>query len=100
MLLLWPPDVLVFDSCHQRVDLLLRHELRLTAQSAVYSVRDREPLLARRWSQAPQRADHAVAGTLGGGYRFDEQVVDVGLAVGALGGALDEHRAYMPEVLR
>ncbi len=77
------------DPRHDAFEPCIAFQLRLTAERRVDPARERAPVFGRRGRQAAQRADDAVARSLGGCHRLDEEVIEIGPAVDALGGALD-----------
>src|SRR5437773_10767505 len=58
----------------------------LTLQAGLQSVSQIQPMLPGSRGQRTERADDALAGTLGGVLRLDEEKVGVGFALVSLGG--------------
>ena len=73
------------------LDLLVASQLPLAAQSHFDLVSESEPMFFGCRLKASEGANDPMSRSLGSGNGLDEEMVDVGLAVDALGRALDEH---------
>ncbi len=70
----------------------------LALQAGFEAVGQIQPLLRGCGGQAAKRADDALAGALGGGHRFHQEIVGVRFTLVPFGGLPDIHRTlYMPQ---
>ena len=66
----------------------------LADQGGFDLVRQLKPVLARARAQVAERADHLLAGPLGGADGLDQQVIGIGPPLHAAPGLADEHGLY------
>src|SRR6266404_2009881 len=85
-----PSSVDLFD---QRFDRYIGgRKGTLTLQAGLQAVSQIQPMLPRSRGQRAERADDALAGTLGGVLRLDQKKIGVGFALVSLGGFAQVHR--------